>query len=163
MIHHAQLISLIKSLTPSEKGYLKKLFSVHHANQFKHDFELLEKEILDQEKINNTKNGIDYSELFDFVLNSIEDYHKSTGQDARSIMNQIEILVDKNLYQQADKQVNRVKSLAVKDELSEQLIEVLEWEMAMLAIKAPTIENERKFESIFDQINETIKKQKDTL
>lgn len=163
MINQSHIVSLIKSLSPSEKGYLKKQFSVHHVHELKQSFEMLEKEILETDKSKQKKFTSDPSELFYFVMNALQAYHHNSAKDVRSMFNQIELLVDKNLYQQAEKQVTRAKGLVEKSKLIEQYIEVLEWEMAMLAIKAPTLENEKKFEAIFDQINATIKKQKESI
>ncbi|HEX8516442.1 MAG TPA: hypothetical protein VF868_09610 [Bacteroidia bacterium] len=122
------LFKLIKSLSKSEKGYFKKYANFHVRNeqnnytrifdaidlQKEYDEKKLLKKFRNERFINQFAVAKNY--LYEMVLESLEAYHKNSTTEIRSILNRIEILVDKGLYSQAKKLLKKVKEMAILHE-----------------------------------------------
>lgn len=119
------LFKLIKSLNKSEKGYFKKYanFHVRHEqNNYTKIFDAIdnldeydEKKILKKFKNERFINqfAVAKNYLYEMILESLEAYHKNSTTEIRSILNRIEILVDKGLYSQAKKLLKKVKEMSI--------------------------------------------------
>ncbi|OFY82414.1 MAG: hypothetical protein A3F72_20675 [Bacteroidetes bacterium RIFCSPLOWO2_12_FULL_35_15] len=142
------LHQLIKSLSPTEKGYIKKQAGVHvigEQNKYIKIFDAIdkqeeynEKEILQKFKnepiLNNFSVAKNY--LFNFILKSLESYHTTTKSELRSTLNHIDILYNKNLLFVAKKMLVKAKSIAQKHELYEFMEEIIDWEIILLVEEA---------------------------
>ncbi|MDF2435946.1 MAG: hypothetical protein K0Q95_322 [Bacteroidota bacterium] len=119
------LFKLIKSLSKSEKGYFKKYANFHVRNEMnnytrifdaidlqkEYDEKKILKKFSNERFINQFAVAKNY--LYEMILESLEAYHKNSTTEIRSILNRIEILVDKGLYIQAKKLLKRVKEMAI--------------------------------------------------
>jgi hypothetical protein len=122
------LFRLIKSLSKSEKGYFKKYANFHVRNeennytrifdaidtQKEYDEKKILKKFSKERFINQFAVAKNY--LYEMILESLEAYHKNSTTEIRSILNRIEILVDKGLYSQAKKLLKKVKEMAISHE-----------------------------------------------
>ncbi len=122
------LFKLIKSLNKSEKGYFKKHANFHVRNE-QNNYTLIfdaidkqteynEKKLLQKFKKQQFVNQFSVAKnyLYDMVLESLEAYHKNSTTEIRSLLNRIEILVDKGLHSQAKKLLKKTKEMAVRFE-----------------------------------------------
>jgi hypothetical protein len=119
------LFKLIKSLNKSEKGYFKKYANFHvrnEQNNYTKIFDAIdnlneydEKKVLKKFKNEKFVNqfAVAKNYLYEMILESLEAYHKNSTTEIRSILNRIEILVDKGLYSQAKKLLKKVKEMAI--------------------------------------------------
>lgn len=119
------LFRLIKSLNKSEKGYFKKYANFHVRNeqnnytkifdaidtQKEYNENKLFRKFRDERFINQFAVAKNY--LYDMVLESLEAYHKNSTTEIRSLLNRIEILVDKGLHSQAKKLLKKAKEMAI--------------------------------------------------
>ncbi len=136
------------SLNPSEKGYIKK-FAKTSLDETRSSIieELLEADAL------NSKKFIVHDWMYDFLLNSLEEYHKDERSEIRGMLNQIDVLlIDKDLPDQAEKLIQRAKKSAAKLNATDMLMEISELESALLAIKPPTESLIAKMEKTFEDL-----------
>lgn len=122
------LFKLIKSLNKSEKGYFKKYANFHVRNEQNNYTKIfdaidLQKEYDEKKILKKFKNerfvnqfAVAKNYLYEMILESLEAYHKNSTTEIRSILNRIEILVDKGLYSQAKKLLKKVKEMAILHE-----------------------------------------------
>jgi len=122
------LFRLIKSLNKSEKGYFKKYANFHVRNEQNNYTKIfdaidLQKEYDEKKILKKFKNerfinqfAVAKNYLYEMILESLEAYHKNSTTEIRSILNRIEILVDKGLYSQAKKLLKKVKEMAIQHE-----------------------------------------------
>lgn len=122
------LFKLIKSLSKSEKGYFKKYANFHVRNeqnnytrifdaidgQSEYDEKRLLKKFAGERLVNQFAVAKNY--LYEMILESLEAYHKNSTTEIRSILNRIEILVDKGLHSQAKKLLKKAKEMAITHE-----------------------------------------------
>jgi len=130
------LFDLIKSLNSHEKAYFKRYSQA--ANQQKGQaylelFELMNKQkdydepwILKKSKNYNSKNSLARAKkyLYQKILESMRAYNalKNKEQELKRLLLDIDFLIQKSLYQQAQKLINKVAHEARKNELGEILI-----------------------------------------
>lgn len=165
---------LIKSLTASEKGYVKKHSIVHvigDQNKYIKLFDAIdkqkdydEKEIIkkfaDDPILNNFSVAKNY--LFRFILKCLESYHSNTNTkaDLRSSLNQIEILHNKNLPGVAKKMLARAKATAQEYELYEFMEELIDWEIVFIAEEANSKNYLELVNKYFGELYDSIEKKK---
>jgi hypothetical protein len=156
---------LVKSLSPSEKGYVKKYFNNQSRRQSSF-IELIDYldtvENINELKSNETdvlvKHTIISEDCFYALLNAIEKYHSSSSKEIRKNLNIIEILTEKNLPNQLDKVIAKSKTLADKEKKYNLYAEICDWEIAILGQKPPTEKTLKAFEQIFDSLEKRIGK-----
>lgn len=122
------LFKLIKSLSRTEKGYFKKYANFHvrnNENNYTKIFDAIEiQEEYDEERVLKkfkkerfTKQfAVAKNYLYDMILESLESYHNSSTGEIRSMMNRVEILIDKGLHTQAKKLLKKAKDKAIEHE-----------------------------------------------
>lgn len=122
------LFKLIRSLNKSEKGYFKKYANFHvrnNQNNYTRIFDAIDgqKEYNEEKILKKFRNerfvnqfAVAKNYLYEMILESLEAYHKNSTTEIRSILNRIEILVDKGLYAQAQKLLRKVKEMAIQHE-----------------------------------------------
>jgi len=156
---------LVKSLSPSEKGYVKKYFN----NQTRRESSFIEfiNHLDSIENINVLKSNesdvlVKYTiiseDCFYSLLNAIEKYHSSSSKEIRKNLNIIEILTEKNLPNQLDKVITKSKALADKEKKNNLYAEICDWEIAILGQRPPTEKTLKAFEEIFDSLEKRIGK-----
>ena len=138
------LFQLIKSLTKSEKGYFKKINSIHirgEKNNYMRLFEAIDKqEVFDEHKIILQFKGDTFTNqlsvaknyLYNLILKSLEQYYSSINSELRSLLNQLEILFNKKLFKQAEKILERAKKTAQKYENTHYTLQLFVWENRLL-------------------------------
>lgn len=166
------LHTLIKSLTSSEKGYIKKHSVVHvigDQNKYIKIFDAIdkqkeydEKEIIkkftDDPILNNFSVAKNY--LFRFILKCLESYHSNTKAELRSTLNQIEILYNKNLPGVAKKMLVKAKATAQHYELYEFMEEIIDWEIAFIVEEANSKNYLELVNKYFGELYDSIDKKK---
>lgn len=166
------LHQLVKSLSATEKGYIKKQSGVHvigEQNKYIILFDVIdkqkeynEKEIVKKFKgdpiLNNFAVAKNY--LFRFILKSLESYHTNVKSELRSTLNQIEILHNKNLPAIAKKMLLKAKTNAKEYELYEFMEEIIDWEIILLVEEATPGNYLELVNKYFGELNESIEKKK---
>jgi hypothetical protein len=166
------LYVLIKSLTSTEKGYVKKQSSVHvigEQNKYIKLFEAIdkqkeydEKELIKKFKddpiLNNFSVAKNY--LFKFILKCLESYHTNIKSELRSTLNHIEILHNKNLPQVAKKMLIKAKAITKQHELYEFMEEIIDWEIILLVEEATPDTYLDLVNKYFGELNDSIEKKK---
>lgn len=166
------LHQLIRSLSSTEKGYIKKQSGVHvigEQNKYIKLFDAIdkqkeynEKEIVKKFKddpiLNNFAVAKNY--LFRFILKSLESYHSNVKSELRSTLNQIEILYNKNLPAIAKKMLVKAKSTANEYELYEFMEEIIDWEIILLVEEATPANYLEMVNKYFGELYESIEKKK---
>ncbi len=154
---------LFSELASSEKGYLKKFFktrisvlSPKNADQLQTLFYFIE--------TNSKDTNTDFTPetvraVFNLLIAGLEEYHKTETTLARSYISQVEILLEKNLNMQAEKLLAKAKKLARKLANLEMLYEIIEWQVAIHSLKAPTDKNMKIFEDYFSELESVVQKQ----
>ena len=94
--------------------------------------------------------------LFKFILKTLEAYNTNVKSELRSMLNQIEILYNKNLPQIAKKMIGKAKAMAQEHELYELMEEITDWEIIFL-VEDGTPENylaqvDKYYEELYDSI-----------
>lgn len=155
--------ALFSELAASEKGYLKKFFKARiavlppkRAEQLNDLFNALENASTNLP--GNFPEALQ-KEVFDYVIFGLEEYHKTDDMRARSYINQVEILLEKNLNVQGEKLLLKAKKLAKKEENYELLFEIVEWQIAIHSLKPPTDKNIKIFDEYFREMEEILNAQ----
>lgn len=165
-LHH-----LIKSLTSSEKGYIKKHSIVHvigDQNKYMRIFDAVEKqkeydekELLRSFEDDVAQNfSVTKNYLVKFILKCLESYHSNVKSELRSAMNQIEILHNKNLPAMARKMLQKAKASAFEYELYDFIEEIIDWEIVFLAEEATADNYLELVNKYFGELNDSIEKKK---
>lgn len=166
------LHQLIRSLTATEKGYIKKQSGVHvigEQNKYIKLFDAIdkqkeynEKEIIKKFKddpiLNNFAVAKNY--LFRFILKSLESYHSTVKGELRSSLNHVEILYNKNLPAVAKKILMKAKASARQYELYEFMEEIIDWEIVLLVEDATSGNYLETVNKLFEELYESIEKKK---
>ena len=136
------LFVLIKSLSKSEKRYFR-LQPMAEDGQHRILFDAMEKlSSYDEEKLFKLLKGspitdaisIAKNRLYHTLLKSLAAYHhKATARaEVMRLLQSIEVLFMRNLFEQADKLVHSAQKIARKNELSALQIELNEWKERIL-------------------------------
>ena len=161
----SHIFDLIKTLTPSEKGYVKKYFNSNSKKQinfiglidYVDSFPTLL--LLEEDKTDTSGKLLILAEDFFLgLLTALEKYHSSPRKDVRRMLNNIEILTEKNLHAQAEKIIAKAKSLSEKIKDYHLYAEISDWEIALLGQKPPTEKQLREFQTIFEKLIENMEK-----
>ncbi len=155
--------ALFSQLSASEKGYLKKFFktritvlSPKKAEQLNDFFTLVE---TSPEALPGGFAVDVQKDVFDLMVFGLEEYHKNSTTQARSYINQVEILLEKSINSQGEKLLAKAKKLARKEANYEMLYEIIEWQVAIHSLKPPTEKNIKIFDDYFGELKELVEKQ----
>lgn len=88
--------------------------------------------------------------LYNYILKTLHVFHKDQYSELSTLMHQIQILMGKNLYEQAAKMVRKAKHLAERQERFQEILYLLEYERAILHRTVQT----KKFEAFLQSIQE---------
>lgn len=135
------LFQLIKSLQKNEKGHFKKFTSIHikgEKNQYMQVFEAIEKQdkydehllIASLKGIPDKNFPVIKNYLYHLILKSLRNYYSSHSIQAQLLedLQNIEVLFDRKLYQQALKLTERAKVKARKYQNLRIHLELNRWE-----------------------------------
>lgn len=159
------LHELIKSLTPNEKGYVKKHLGasakesniIHLFDYIEQQEKYNEKELIAHFKKENFIKQLSRTKnyLYNKVLGNLRNYHSKVYARVRvkNMVSEIEILLSKALYKQCYDHLKLAKKKAFEHELFLSLIEILIWELEL----AKSIHPIDKLEAAVDKINEELK------
>jgi hypothetical protein len=169
------LFILIKSLTKSEKGYIKK-FALRHRNKSGNNYIMLLDEIEKQTKKNK------YDELFlkqkftdkhfvknfpvakayvyETILRSLNSYYTNSNKDneLKEKVRSIEILYRKALYPQCLKLLKRTKAEAIRYDNFTQQLELIKWERNLIHEGAYPGETYENLERTYQEEKEILSK-----
>ncbi len=166
MISADKLHTLILHLSSSEKGYIKKHLKLNPSVNKKSllAFDVLEKQKdFNEEQFKQKTAFKDLSlvleHLYRSLLACLEGYHKSEEKEIRSALNQIEILIEKNLFSQAEKLITKIKNITDKKSYYTLYSEVMEWEISLLSKAPPGEELQKKLDQIFERLVADIDKE----
>ncbi|TND10031.1 MAG: hypothetical protein FD123_713 [Bacteroidetes bacterium] len=132
-----QLFELIRSLSPHEKGYIRRMSALHHQDgennytrlfdaidrQKKYDEAALKKKLAKEKFVRNFPGAKNY--LLNAILRHLESYDSSTQREVRSLLSQYAIMRRKGLLALGYKLLRRAHELCRKNELDYQRTEVL--------------------------------------
>lgn len=139
MAKKEELHLLIKSLSRSEKRYVK-LFAPHNTDEanYMRLFDAIDgQEVYNEAKIRQKFNGEQFVKqlhvtkkyLRDMILSALRSFHASNSKDAelKQVLQNVELLFNKELYSICAAELNRAGRLADKYELVLGRIEVAAW------------------------------------
>lgn len=169
------LYDLIHSLTKQEKRYFKLYSSIHSKGKeisYIKIFDILEKQpiyegkklakLLANEKFAGhlavVKNYLYYS-----ILRSLEHYHQSTDAELRGMLNQINILFNKELYAQSKKLIQKAMLLAVKAEKHLVILELKEIEARIMQTLSYSGNNIAELENYKTEVHNSVNKHINTV
>jgi len=159
------LFQLIKSLSKSEKRFFK-IYSGRHVigqqNNYVELFDLISKQSeYNEESILKKFRGkklvnrfsVAKAYLYDLILKSMNTYHAQNTVDAQilNLIRNISFLYEKNLYDQADKLIQKAKKLALEFEKISILPEIMIWEKKLMEA---TFYSNKELEDIFESYKE---------
>ncbi len=156
------LFLLIKSLSKTEKGYFQKYAQLHSSgkeNNYIKLFYAIEKQASYEEskivaqfkkeafvkQLTVTKNY-----LYKLILKSLRSYYSeiSTDSELKILLHESEILIAKQLYNQAAKHLDRIKEKAKQFELYNCILDVLNMERGLILKTKKIKELEEEYEKI---------------
>jgi hypothetical protein len=135
------LFKFVKTLSKNEKVYIKRSASLHQVgdgNKYIKLFNALcEMKVYDEESLrtafakdpffNNFSSAKSY--LFNFILHSLESYHKSPRAEIGSLLHQVEILFEKGMLDQCRKKIIKAEEIANRFELVAYQYDIQSWKM----------------------------------
>lgn len=166
------LFLLIKSLSPNEKGYIKKQSNVHvvgDKNKYIRLFDAIDKQteyneeqLIERFEFEDSANNFSAMKnyLYRFILKSLENYNYNVKGDLRSTLNHIEILYNKNLPSIAKKMLKKAKKIAKEHELYEFMEEIIDWEIVFLVEEATPENYLNLVDKYFEELKSSIEKKK---
>ncbi|MGQ0828013.1 MAG: hypothetical protein ACT4ON_06430 [Bacteroidota bacterium] len=159
------LFLLIKTLNKNEKRYFR-LFASRHVVGEKNTYLKLFDAILQQKEYDEKqikeifkkkqmgKNlAVEKSRLYGLVLKSLSDFHSGISVEAklRDQMQQIEVLFEKGLFEQAVRLIKKAKKLAKETYKHLYLLELQRWEKRLIAINQYQSDVDNKVNIIYKE------------
>lgn len=154
MVKKGNIFLLIKSLSKSEKRYFKtglgqkavnknylKLFNVIDKQTEYNENEI--KEVFKEEKFVKQLH-VTKIYLTELILKSLRNYHsnKSINSKLINLLNDIEILFEKELYDLVYYRIKKAEELALEYERLPYMLEILNWKRKLYKIKSGFVERE---------------------
>ena len=167
MSSRSQLFQLIKSLSRSEKGYFKKVYSQNvlgKKNQYlelfdaidaqnEYDGDELAKQFEDKQIFTQLSVAKNY--LHKIILKSLRAFHSQASVDIElnEMMVNIELLYNKRLTEACKKEIQRAEQLIIQYEVFYKYPEIVRWEKLLM--------NQRSFSvDLSDERKELYRKEK---
>lgn len=162
MSQKLHLFQLVKSLSPSEKGYFKKYYANYSNNQIyvqlfdavdeqnKYDEDSLKEQFKAYKLIKQFSVAKNY--LIKNILKSLRAYHAEVSRDIvlNELLTNIEILYKKRLLGLCKKLIKRAKKLVVDAELFHKYSELALWEIRLEDLSAYTPTQKQKLNAIYE-------------
>ncbi|MBD3270453.1 hypothetical protein GF376_02920 [Candidatus Peregrinibacteria bacterium] len=168
MVKKGALYKLIKSLTKSEKRYFKISSAEESKNylalfdfidkQKKYDEEAVKKHFVGKtfiKQLHVTKNY-----LSKLILKSLKNFHQKSSKDIeiKNLLQDIEILYKKDLYDICENEIEKCIKLAEEYEKFPSLLDALNWKRKLLITRFGATESRKDIDSIIEKQNDTLKK-----
>jgi hypothetical protein len=165
-----ELFDLIKSLTKSEKRFFKLSSALQSGDKnYLKIFDAIEKqkEYNEDELKQQFKNETfikhlpsEKNHLYKLILKSLRNYYaeSSISSILRTEIKNIEILLKKGLYKEADKFLQRTKKLAVENEKFYYLFELINLEKQLLEEHYESGDFEKDLNQLIKEENEVLEK-----
>ncbi len=156
------LFTLIKSLSKAEKRHFKVYSSKRILGSQNIYFRLFDEiegqRKYDEDRIRRQTSFKDLptlkKRLYKAILVSLSEFHSGTGIDVRDMLNHIEILFDKSLFNHCGREIRKVKKIIERNELYEEWLLVLKWEYKIAvkktSLRASILAEEKKILSLLD-------------
>ena len=163
-----QLISLINSLTKSEKRYFKINASLVKTNKtLLRMFDLIEKnkvyasdELLKKLNLSKKSNlAVIESRLQTLILKHLRGFHANSSQgiELNNMLIEIEILYNKRLFKNCAKLILKAKKTAIKYDQHLALLSILKWESFIEKEQGKyLLQSQNKLKEIVDQENQIL-------
>lgn len=139
-------LKLFGRLQDGDKKYLQ-LFDAIDAQEEYDEAQLLE-QFKDERFTKQFSVAKNY--LYNYILKTLHVFHRDDHSDLNVLLHQIEILMSKNLFDQAQKLVRKAKHLAERQERFQELLYLLDDERKILN----RMERSREYEMFIDDIAE---------
>jgi len=162
------IFDLIKSLSKSEKRYFKTSLGDRAVNtNYVKLFDVIDKQMeYNENEIRKEFNNEKFVKqlhvtkiyLMELILKSLRSYHsnKSVSSKLINLLNDIEILFEKELYDLAIYRIKKAEELALKYEKLPYLLEILSWERKLYRTKGDFLKREQN--ELLKRENITIQK-----
>lgn len=159
------LFQLIRSLTQTEKRYLKLFLQNHvggESEKYLGLFDAIEKQNeYDEQKLRSFPHlAVMKVRLEDTILRSLRDYHseKSINTKLKAEIRSAEILFDKGLLELAKKQILRSKKIAEEHEEFLCMYELLKLELRIINAQSFSQVTENELNALYRQADECLEK-----
>lgn len=136
------LYELIKSLTKGEKRNFKLLTQITSSNKkYVKLFDIIDKqEVYDEKKVRARFKGdafvkqlaVQKNYLYNLILKSLSHYYKKDDGELSTLVFQVKILIDKNLFQHARKLMRKATDRAKDQERFYEYLQLLEYQRFIL-------------------------------
>ncbi len=169
MIKKGALFKLIKSLTKSEKRYFKLSLQSDKENknylalfdfienQKKYDEATIKKHFAGKKFIKQLHVTKNY--LSKLILRSLKNFHQKSSKDLilKSLLQDIEILFKKELYNQAVFDIEKAIKLAEKYEKFPALLDALNWKRKLIIAQQGAVNAKKELDEIIEKQSEVLK------
>lgn len=135
---------LFAQLQDGDKQYIKLFDAIDR--QVEYDEEKLLKQFEGEKFTNQFSVAKNY--LYNYILKTLHIFRKDAKTELNAILHQVQILMSKNLNEQAQKLLRKAKHLAERQERFPELLFILETERNLMLRR----EQSREFEAFIDQI-----------
>ena len=142
----SHLFLLIKSLSKGEKRFFKRwsgLYASERDNKYMRLFDAVDKQKVNDEKgLLKVNQDITYGKqfpvlknyLYNQVLKCMDQYHQSNRAEIRSLLHQVEFLIEKGLYGPSEKMLRKAKQKAEQYNMPHYTLELFRpWEKTLIA------------------------------
>ncbi len=171
------LFRLIKSLSPTEKRYFKRVAAQHvigEGNNYVKLFSAIDRqEAYDEETIRKQFSGQSFTAnlhvakgyLYKLVKKSLLNYHAGSSADAelKDSLRFIDILFEKGLYAECGKEIARAKALASKYEQQLASAELSAWEIELMKTAPGSGQTEKESERSYDELYSSLELHKNAM
>lgn len=177
MSHSSDLYTLIKSLTKSEKRFIKLHMSIHKGEKdYLKLFSVMEKIILSkrgnqeynelvimkalgEERLIN-KLHVLKNYLYGLILKSLRAYHSDMSIDSeiKNLLHDISILYEKGLYEACWRILKKAKKTAIEFEQHIHLLDIYHWERRLMGTESYSGRTAKDIDDIADKRNEIFEK-----
>ena len=168
------LFDLVKSLTQTEKVFLKKYAHIHvkgGKNNYLQLFGILnEMEYFDEKELRKKLGKKNKPKqlhrvknyLYNQILNSLREYHASItiSEQLTDTLKDIEIMYGKGNYDQCKSFIEKGKSLAYKYEKLNAIVEFLEWNKKLISKDIGFKNKQILLSKIFSELKTVLEKQR---
>lgn len=119
---------LFARLQEGDKKYVQLFDAIDRQNEYN------EAELLEQFKGERFTRQFSVAKnyLYNYILKTLHVFHKDPYSGLGTLMHQIQILIGKNLYDQAAKLVRKAKHIAERQEMFQELLTLLAYERTIL-------------------------------
>lgn len=135
---------LFARLQDGDKQYIRLFDAIDKQNEY--DEEKLLKQFEGEKFTNQFSVAKNY--LYNYILKTLHIFRKDPRTELNALLHQVQILMSKNLFEQAQKLLRKAKHMAERQERFSELLFILETERLIMKKR----EQSKEFEAFIDQI-----------